>query len=181
MDAKSGFLCCCHMFSSLVPPWHTHTKPQISSDPHSKPSAWPLPLRAICAFCMTSSPHTPFSCRVWGWRAPGSCFPGTQFHWLGGRDQSPSSAMPCTCLETLSHRPAPQLCPSQHSAAPRLCPRTTPARMTASEHPHTCQQAPRQPSPLSLARIPVSSPGPLQQCPSEPGSVLLRCSQHQRS
>lgn len=179
----SGFLCCCHTCSSLVPPQHTHTKPQISSDPHSEPSAWPLPLRAICAFCMTSSPHTPFSCRVWGWRAPGSCFPGTQFRWLGGRDQSPSSTMPCTCLARDPKPPArPLNCVLPSTLQPQgLCPCATPARMTSSEHPHTSQQAPRQPSLISLARIPVSSPGPLQQCPSDPGSVLLRCSQHPRN
>lgn len=118
---------------SPVAPNHTQIKPQISSDPQRWPRPWPLPVRAMCALCVTSSPETPFSCLVWGRSTSGSMLPGIQFHRLGGKDQSPFSTNPLHLpQDSTPASQAPQLDILPSTLQPQgFCHAVTPPRMTS--------------------------------------------------
>lgn len=98
-------------------PNHTHNKPQIPSDPQRRLRPWPLPLRAMCALCVTSSSDTPFSCRVWAGEPLSPDFRESSFTDLEGKTKVLFLPMLCICLKTLPHSPRPLNCIS----CPALC------------------------------------------------------------
>lgn len=115
-------------------PNHTHNKPQIPSDPQRRLRPWPLPLKAMCALCVTSSSDTPFSCRVWAGEPLSPHFWESSFTDLEGKTKVLFLPMLCACLRHYPTHLGPSTSyPAQHSVAPGPLPMqsVTPPRMTS--------------------------------------------------